>query len=92
MKGGRDRSCAQSCHEHPAQVLDPERQASYDFTPVPACVQACPVGARLFGDLSDPKSTVRQLAESPRAFALLEGLGTHPKTHYLREEKWNETQ
>lgn len=89
MKGGDDRSCSQSCHEHPAQVL--ERPASYDFVPVPACVQACPVGARVFGDLEDPKSTVSQLARSPRAYRLLEHLGTEPKTYYLREEKWDET-
>lgn len=53
--------------------------------PVPACNQACPGNARFFGDLDDPDSVVSQLARSPRAFRLLEDLGTEPKVYYLRE-------
>lgn len=59
-----------------------------DFRPdeyIPACVQTCTGKARFFGDLDDPESTVSVLASSPRAFRLLEDLGTHPKTVYLRE-------
>jgi len=52
---------------------------------VPACVQTCTGKARFFGDLDDPESTVSVLAKSPRAFRLLEDVGTHPKTIYLRE-------
>ena len=52
---------------------------------VPACVQTCTGKARFFGDLDDPASTVSQLAKSPRAFRLLEEVGTHPKVIYLRE-------
>ncbi|HET9515005.1 MAG TPA: 4Fe-4S dicluster domain-containing protein [Gemmatimonadales bacterium] len=50
---------------------------------VPACVQSCPAGAMAFGDLDDPRSRVAQLAESPRAFRLMEELGTRPKVIYL---------
>ena len=53
---------------------------------LPACNQACPASARYFGDLDDPESTVSRLARSPRAFQLLEDLGTHPKVYYLRRE------
>ena len=53
--------------------------------PVPACNQACPGNARSFGDLDDPDSVVSQLARGPRAFRLLEDLGTEPKVYYLRE-------
>ena len=53
--------------------------------PVPACNQACPANARAFGDLDDPDSVVSELARSPRAFRLLEDLGTEPKVYYLRE-------
>ncbi len=59
-----------------------------DFRPdeyVPACVQTCTGKARFFGDLDDPESTVSILAQNPRAFRLLEDVGTHPKTIYLRE-------
>ncbi len=52
---------------------------------VPACVQTCTGKARFFGDLDDPESTVSILAKSQRAFRLMEDLGTHPKTIYLRE-------
>jgi Fe-S-cluster-containing dehydrogenase component len=50
---------------------------------VPACVQTCPSGAMVFGDLDDRRSEVSRLAESPRAFRLMEELGTKPKVIYL---------
>lgn len=52
---------------------------------VPACVQTCTGKARFFGDLDNPESTVSLLANSQRAFRLLEDLGTHPKVIYLKE-------
>jgi molybdopterin-containing oxidoreductase family iron-sulfur binding subunit len=53
--------------------------------PIPACNQACATGARYFGDLDDPDSEVARLARSPRAFRLLEDLGTEPNCIYLKE-------
>jgi molybdopterin-containing oxidoreductase family iron-sulfur binding subunit len=50
---------------------------------VPACVESCPAEAMAFGDLEDPRSEVALLAESPRAFGLMEELGTRPKVLYL---------
>jgi Fe-S-cluster-containing dehydrogenase component len=58
-----------------------------DVVLLPACNQVCPASARYFGDLDDPDSTVSRLARSPRAFRLLEDLGTEPKVYYLSEEK-----
>jgi molybdopterin-containing oxidoreductase family iron-sulfur binding subunit len=43
----------------------------------------------VFGDLDDPNSEVAQLARSPRAFRLLEELGTQPKVIYLAEGERN---
>lgn len=52
---------------------------------VPACVEACPPAAMVFGDLDDPASEAARLAGSPRAFRWMEELGTEPKVIYLRE-------
>ncbi len=50
----------------------------------PACVQTCPPGALLFGDLNNPESRVSQLARSHRSFRLLDELGTDPGVIYLK--------
>lgn len=52
---------------------------------VPACAEACPARAIVFGDLSDAGGEVFQLARSSRAFRLQEELGTRPKVIYLTE-------
>ena len=49
----------------------------------PACVEACPVGARKFGNLLDPDSEVRQVIERKRGFRLKAELNTYPKFFYF---------
>ncbi|MCM2264767.1 MAG: 4Fe-4S dicluster domain-containing protein [Desulfuromonadales bacterium] len=49
----------------------------------PACVEACPVGARKFGNLLDPAGEIRQLLESKRVFILKQELNTQPKFFYF---------
>ena len=58
-----------------------------DVVLLPACCEACPASARYFGDLDDPESTVSRLARSPRAFRVMEDLGTEPRVYYLAEDK-----
>ncbi len=48
-----------------------------------ACVEACPVGARKFGNLLDPNSEIRRLIATKRVFRLKEEAGTHPKFFYF---------
>jgi Fe-S-cluster-containing dehydrogenase component len=48
-----------------------------------ACTEACPVGARKFGDLNDPNSDVSVLLKTRRAFRLKEELGSEPMIWYV---------
>ncbi len=54
----------------------------------PACAQACPSEAIVFGLLADPNSQVSHLARNARAQRLLlEELGTEPRVIYLKSER-----
>ncbi len=50
---------------------------------LPACLEACPTGARVFGDLNDPQSELRWVLANKRIFILKEDLGTLPKFFYF---------
>jgi Fe-S-cluster-containing dehydrogenase component len=50
---------------------------------VPACGQACPADAIVFGNLNDPSSKVAQKHADERRYNLLHELGTRPRTAYL---------
>ncbi|MCE4625004.1 MAG: 4Fe-4S dicluster domain-containing protein [Desulfurococcales archaeon] len=50
---------------------------------VPACVEACPVGARVFGDLKDPNSPIRRVIEEYGVFVLKPEAGTNPRFFYF---------
>jgi molybdopterin-containing oxidoreductase family iron-sulfur binding subunit len=49
----------------------------------PACVEACPVGARKFGNLLDPEDEMSQVLENQRVFRLKEDLNTQPRFYYF---------
>jgi molybdopterin-containing oxidoreductase family iron-sulfur binding subunit len=49
----------------------------------PACHDACPTGARVFGNLLDPESEIRRLLAEKRVFVLKSELGTKPKFFYF---------
>lgn len=51
----------------------------------PACMEACPTGARVFGNLLDPKSEIRYVLEHKTVFRLKEELGTEPKFWYFTD-------
>lgn len=60
-----------------------------DEEATPACVVCCPMGARSFGDLNDPDSTVSRLLADNQAIRLREDLGTAPRVYYLQMRKEN---
>jgi molybdopterin-containing oxidoreductase family iron-sulfur binding subunit len=68
-----------------------ESRAVADGTIQPACAQACPTSAIVFGDLNDPNSRVARLARSPLGTKLLEDLGAEPKITYLQKQPWYES-
>lgn len=50
---------------------------------MPACLEACPTGARVFGNILDPQSEIRWVLENKRTFVLKEELGTKPRFYYF---------
>ncbi len=50
---------------------------------LPACLEACPTGARVFGNILDPDSEIRWILENKRVFVLKEDLGTKPSFFYF---------
>jgi Fe-S-cluster-containing dehydrogenase component len=89
--------CAWAC-PYGMRELDEERQVMtkctlcvdriYDegMAPVdrrPACVKACPTGARLFGDVKDPTSEVSIAIRERGGYSLMPEWGTRPANQYL---------
>jgi Fe-S-cluster-containing dehydrogenase component len=50
---------------------------------LPACLEACPTGARVFGNVLDPDSEIRWVIDNKRVFVLKEELGTKPRFFYF---------
>ncbi len=83
------------CHQRIRKVQERARDegrevSDDDVRRLPACAETCPADSIVFGNLNDPESEVSRKAKSPRAYRLLEELGTKPKVIYLREAKWQE--
>ena len=50
---------------------------------LPACLEACPTGARVFGNILDPDSEIRWILKNKRVYVLKEELGTKPSFFYF---------
>src|SRR5215813_5296164 len=62
-----------------------EKRAVRDGDIQTACQQTCPTQAITFGNLKDEGSAVVKLTRSPRAYHVLEEIGTRPSITYLRK-------
>ncbi|TFH28379.1 MAG: 4Fe-4S dicluster domain-containing protein [Bacteroidia bacterium] len=58
----------------------------------PACVQSCPSGALVFGNMNDPESKVSKLKMQERNYYLLEQLHTLPSVGYLTKVRNTEAE
>ena len=56
----------------------------------PACVQSCPSGALVFGNLNDPEAEVTKKMKEERNYHLLEQLHTLPTVGYLTKVRNSE--
>jgi Fe-S-cluster-containing dehydrogenase component len=54
-----------------------------DAEATPACVNVCPVGARVFGDLNDEQSPVSEYIRAHATIRLREDLGTEANVYYI---------
>ena len=83
--------CVQAC-PYGARFINPDSGVADKCTwcyhrimhdELPACVEACPANARIFGRLDDPNSEISKRLASVPTSVLKAHLGTHPKLHYL---------
>ena len=53
----------------------------------PACVEVCPVGARIFGDRNDKQSAISQFIQNNRVSVLKRETGNAPNVFYVGIDK-----
>jgi Fe-S-cluster-containing dehydrogenase component len=75
--------CIQRIHKGQDQAKSEGREV-FDGEVQPACAQACPADAIVFGRIDDPESRVSKLAKQGRGYKLLEDLNTLPQVTYLK--------
>ncbi len=72
----RPRGVAEKCHF----CLHRTREGKY-----PACMEACPTGARIFGNLLDPESEIGAVLRTKSVYVLKEDAGTIPRFFYYTD-------
>lgn len=53
---------------------------------VPSCVNTCPAGARIFGDLNDPNSEISRMIAKSSISVLRPDMGTLPNVYYINAD------
>jgi Fe-S-cluster-containing dehydrogenase component len=92
----RERGVVEKCSFFVQRIQEKKLQAKLenrilkDYEIKTACMQACPSGAIVFGNLNDKNSKVSALFRDPRCYHLLEELHTLPNTGYLTKVRNDE--
>ncbi len=71
---------------HAEDTAKSENREIEDGEVTPACAQACPAEAIVFGRIDDPESAVAKAAHAARGYHQLEELGILPRVTYLKGE------
>jgi len=85
----RERGVVEKCTLCVQRIQEKKLEAKLEGRPLkdgevqPACVQSCPSGALVFGNMNDPESEVSKLKREERNYHLLEQLHTLPSIGYL---------
>jgi Fe-S-cluster-containing dehydrogenase component len=85
----RARGVMEKCSYCVQRIREVEIRARREERPIKdleiqtACQQTCPTGAIVFGDIADPSSRVSEERRNERLYAVLNDLGTLPRTRYL---------
>jgi molybdopterin-containing oxidoreductase family iron-sulfur binding subunit len=77
--------CIQRIRLAKDHAKDDGRRRVRDGEMVPACVQACPAEAMVFGDRKDAASRVSASLKDARAYRVLDELNTRPSVIYLKK-------
>jgi Fe-S-cluster-containing dehydrogenase component len=85
--GNRPRGVVEKCHFCSHRIdfgLENGLVPGVDLLATPACVVACPTGARVFGDLTDATSPISTAqVEASVTLRLREELSTEPRVYYV---------
>lgn len=85
------KTCMAAC-PYGARFINPELQVAdkctfcmhrVDAGIVPACVNSCQGGTRIFGDLDDPESEVSKMVAMLPTTTMKSGQGTGPQVYYI---------
>lgn len=71
------------CYHRVDRGLEQGLTPGVDVFASPACVVACPVAARMFGDLNDPDSNVSEVLDEQVYYQLRPDMGNHTRVYYL---------